>query len=285
MNPALWGTVTALSWGSADFIARFTGRALGVEIALFGMLAVGSVTMSLWVWLAGAPLVWRGDGLGWVVGAGVAITVGTLLLYSALVRGPVAVAAPISASYPVLIVAGEFALGTRPSALQWAAIAATMLGVWIVARGGGAALDSAAARGLAPTVLRALGSAVAFAAALFCAREAVAVYGEIETVWLARLVSLACVMAILVVRRGRPRLPARWWPPVAAQGLLDTFAYVALFTGAAGEGAVLAAVASSAFGVVTVILARIVLREAIGAAQWGGIALVSGGVAVLAASA
>lgn len=285
MNPALWGTVTALSWGSADFIARFTGRAVGVETALFGMLAVGSLAMSLWVWLAGPPLVWRGDGLGWVVGAGVAITIGTLLLYSALVRGPVAVAAPISASYPVLIAAGEFMLGTRPSAVQWAAMAATMCGVWIVARSGAAALDSSAGQRLAPTVVQALGSAVAFAAALFCAREAVAVYGEIETVWLTRLVSLACVLGILLLRRRRLRLRLRWWPPVAAQGLLDTIAYIALFTGAAGEGATLAAVASSAFGVVTVILARTVLREPIRAAQWGGIALASGGVAVLAASA
>ena len=285
MNPALWGTVAALGWGSADFIARFSGRALGPDTALFGMLAVGSVAMSLWVWLAGTSLVWRSDGLGWVALAGIAITIGTLLLYTALARGPVSVAAPISASYPVLVVIGELAIGTQPGGLQWPAMAATMLGVWIVARtGGGAGLESSAQRP-GPTVVMALGSAVAFAATVFFARAAVAVYGEIETVWLARLVSLACVLVILSLRRRPPRVPVRWWPPVAAQGLLDTIAYIALFTGVAGQDAALAAVASSAFGVITVILARIVLREPIRAAQWGGIALATGGVSFLSVSA
>ena len=285
MNPALWGTLTALGWGSADFIARFSGRALGPERSLFGMLAVGSVAMSLWAWLAPAPLVWRSDGLGWVALAGLGITLATLLLYTALARGPVSVAAPISASYPALVVAGELALGTRPGGLQWAAMAATMLGVLIVARTGrGAALDGGARR-LGPTVALALGSAVGFAVTLFFAREAVAVYGQIETVWLTRLVSLGCVLLILLLRRRPPRVPARWWPLLTAQGLLDTFAYIALFAGMAGAGTALVAVASSAFGVVTVILARIVLREPIGGAQWGGIALAGGGVAVLSASA
>ena len=93
MNPALWGMLTALGWGSADFIARFSGRALGPERSLFGMLAVGS--------------------------------------------------------------------------------------------------------------------AVGFATTLFVAREAVAVYGQIETVWLTRLVSLSCVLPILLLRRRLPRVPAR----------------------------------------------------------------------------
>ena len=62
MSPAIWGLMTALGWGGADFIARFVGRALGHQVALFGMLTVGSVLLPLVVWQAGLELVWEPSG-------------------------------------------------------------------------------------------------------------------------------------------------------------------------------------------------------------------------------
>ncbi|MEE8534873.1 MAG: EamA family transporter [Kiloniellales bacterium] len=63
MNPALWGLLTAVSWGSADFIARFTGRALGPRTALLAMLGVGAVAFSLLLWRRGVVPVL--DPAGW----------------------------------------------------------------------------------------------------------------------------------------------------------------------------------------------------------------------------
>ena len=48
-----------------------------------------------------------------------------------------------------------------------------------------------------------------------------------------------------------------------------------------GPGAEIAVVVSSGFGAVTVLLARVVLREAMTWAQWAGIVAIVGGVAVL----
>ena len=63
MNPALWGGLSAVSLGSADFTGRFTSRAMGVNSALFGILLVGSTLLSAWVWLADTPLIWDLSGL------------------------------------------------------------------------------------------------------------------------------------------------------------------------------------------------------------------------------
>ncbi len=63
MNPALWGLTTALSWGGADFIARFTGRAFGHQTALLGMLGASAVILSLICWQSPAPFV--RDPSGW----------------------------------------------------------------------------------------------------------------------------------------------------------------------------------------------------------------------------
>ena len=56
MHPALGGGLSALLLGSADFAGRFTSRAMGAPNALFGVLVVGCVLLSGWVWLAGVPL-------------------------------------------------------------------------------------------------------------------------------------------------------------------------------------------------------------------------------------
>ncbi|CAA7616604.1 hypothetical protein [Magnetospirillum sp. UT-4] len=55
----------------------------------------------------------------------------------------------------------------------------------------------------------------------------------------------------------------------------------AFLLGAAGEDAAIAAVAASAFMVVGVLLGWIFLKVRIGAACWGGVALVFLGVALL----
>lgn len=134
MNPALWGGLSAVSLGSADFTGRFTSRALGVNSALFGILLVGSTLLSAWVWLADTPLIWDLSGLWLLLLNGISTLVMTLLLYTALVRGPVSIVAPIVTSHPVLVVIFWVSPGTRPSIIQWGAILTTFIGILLVAR-------------------------------------------------------------------------------------------------------------------------------------------------------
>ena len=64
---------------------------------------------------------------------------------------------------------------------------------------------------------------------------------------------------------------------------LDGGAYYAMVAGSQGAGTAIVAVLASTFSAVIVVLARIVLREHISAAQWCGIALILAGVATLSA--
>jgi drug/metabolite transporter (DMT)-like permease len=285
MNPGLWGVLTAFSWGSADFIARFTGRAMGHEAALFGMLSVGAVVLSLLVWLAGVPLVWEASGWWLLVLTGLGVMVATLLLYWGLARGPVTIVAPLVGSYPALNVVFAVLLGVRPTAVQWGAMAVVLAGVVVVA---GAARsfedgDVFTRSRLRRTVTISLASALGFAVTVAAAQEATKIYGEFQTVWLTRWISLFAIALWLARRRQMPVLPARWWPLLGLQGLLDGGAYLALLAGSGGAGAAIAVVVASAFSAVTVVLARLILREAMTRAQWGGVALVVGGVVALSA--
>ncbi len=285
MTPGLWGLLTALGWGGADFIARFTGRALGHQVALLGMLSVGAVVLSLIVWASDAPLVWPPGGWGLLIATGLGIMVATLLLYWGLARGPVTVVAPIVGSYPALNLVLALFLGVRPTALQWAAMAAVLSGVILVAAAARSFEDGElyTRRDLRNTVLIALASSFSFSVTVAAAQGATALYGELQTVWLARWISLAAIVALLALRRRAPVIPVRWWPLLGLQGLLDGGAYLALLAGSEGPGSATAVVVASGFGAVTVLLARVFLREAMTWGQWTGIMLVVGGVAVLSA--
>ena len=284
MNPALWGGMTALGWGGADFIARFTGRALGPDLALFGMLGIGAVVLTIFQWQWGGPLVW--DAAGWwlLLGTGIGVAAATMLLYWGLARGPISVVAPIVGAYPALNLALAVALGVTPSAIEWAAMAQVVAGVLIVARSGAAeAPGGPSRRDLTRTVWIALASALGFALTVAAAQGAKEIYGELQTVWLGRWISLACVALFLAGRRKPPLVAMRWWPWLAGQGLLDAGAYVALLAGSQAVGSSVVVVVASSFSAVTVLLARIVLKEAISRPQWLGIALIVTGVAVLSA--
>jgi drug/metabolite transporter (DMT)-like permease len=285
VNPALWGTFAAFSWGGADFTARFTSRALGHENSLLGMLAVGSVVTTAWLLAADAPLVWRWSD-GWLlVATGVCVMAQTLLLYEGLARGPVSVVAPIVGCYPALVVLIGVLAGARPTLLQWAAMAVVMAGVVVVGRAA-----EAVARGEPPppggvrrTLAISAAAAVVYALGVSAGQAAAPTYGELETLWASRVVGLASLLPLYLLPRFAFRFSLRWSPAISAQGLLDAGAYLALFAAGRGEAAEIAAVAGSAFGSVTAVLARVFLQEPMTRGQWAGIALIFGGVALLTA--
>jgi drug/metabolite transporter (DMT)-like permease len=247
------------------------------------MLGASAVILSLIFWYGPVTLIRDPSGWWLILLTGVGIMTATLLLYWGLTRGPVTVVAPIAASYPALNVALAVILGARPSALDWAAMAAVMAGVIVVARAARSFEDPAGTtrRQLRFTIGLALGAALSFAVTIAIAQQASHLYGELQTVVLSRWVALAACGLLLLVRREAPRVPRRWWPWIGLQGLLDGGAYVAVLTGSQGPGAEIAVVISSGFGAVTVLLARLFLREAMTWAQWAGITAIVGGVAVL----
>jgi drug/metabolite transporter (DMT)-like permease len=175
------------------------------------------------------------------------------------------------------------ASGVRLTPFQWLFFLVTMIGIVTVGRSAGRfeGKGGYARRELHITMLFALGSAVAFAVGLSAGQHAAPTFGSLQTVWISRLVAVVGIMPLLFLRRPRQRIPARWWPPLAAQGLLDAGGYLALFQGSMGPGAEIAAITASGYAVVTVLLARFILREAVGILQWGGIGLVFVGAAAL----
>lgn len=283
MNAALGGVLAALAWGSADFIARFTGGAVGHVNALFGMLAASAVVLSGVVFIMGLPVAELSAGWWLLLLTGAGLMLATLLLYQGLVRGPVTVVAPIAGTFPAFNILLALVLGVRPSVLEWLSMAMVMVGVLVVARSAShfeARGDYSRAQ-IRVAVIVSLAASFMFAVTVAAGQEAGAIYGDVQAVFLGRWISLACCALLLALRREMPRIPLRWWPALGAQGVLDGTALVALLAGSAGAGSAVTAVLASTFSAVTVLLARVFIREAMSWGQWLGIAMILLGVATL----
>jgi drug/metabolite transporter (DMT)-like permease len=283
VDAAFWGAMSALSFGCADFIARFTSQRLGTARSLLGVLAIGLLPILAHVIGSDAPLTWPDAASAWlVVIYGLATALATLLLYEGLARGPITVVAPIVAGYPALVVALALLMGRNPGALHWAAMLMVLAGVLITARFVKAPVDGT--RVSRSTLAIAVAASVSYAGLVAAAQAVVPVLGEASTALSGRLVAIVALLAAMGLGVGHVR-PARGLEPVypllGLQGLLDGGGHLLLFAGSHGAYPEVAAVAGSCFGAVTTLLAYFILRERVTAPQWGGIALVFVGVASL----
>ena len=77
----LWGGGAAISWGFADFIARFTGRSVGVAATFLAVSVVGLGALLIFMWLRGETMLWHNPDATSALGIG-------LLVLSGAAAGP-----------------------------------------------------------------------------------------------------------------------------------------------------------------------------------------------------
>lgn len=276
MTAVLLGLLAALGWGIADVLARHTGRALGAQGALLTMSLAGMTGLGLWLMLAEGRLpAWPSHWT--LISAGLA-ALAMLMFYEAMRRGPVSLVSPLVGAYPAWMVLINLALGLRPGWTVLAAMAVTMGGVVLVAHFAAPEPGIAQPPRRRPTVLLALVSSVIFSVTLAVGQQAVLVDGEISVLFWGRVVAVLTMATVVILGPKPPRPSAGVLSLAALQGVLDAGGLFALYAAGRGLDGTLATVASSAFGVVTIVLARIFFRERISAPQGLGIAAVTVGV-------
>jgi drug/metabolite transporter (DMT)-like permease len=284
MISALLGLGSALGLGAADFMARFSARALGATLNYAAVLLIGALGTSLWLLATGTELVWSPLGYGIAVAHGIAVAVMCILLYMGIARGPIAVVVPIVAAHPALVLVVNVLMGVRPSAAQWAAMAVIIAGGIFIARTAVEEPEAAEAKSNRITVLIALGACLAYVAIVLTGQAATPLIGAAQTMWAGRWTGLIFIACVLLIQRTPIRIPSEWVPFVGLQATLDTLGYIAFLAGANSAAPHITMVIASAFSVVAVLLARIVINEPVSKMQWGAIALIAGGTAVLSAT-
>ncbi|WP_235281417.1 DMT family transporter [Thalassobacter sp. 16PALIMAR09] len=274
----LLGLTAALAWGIHDLCVRQVSQGTGIFASIVAVLIFGTLLvtpMSLWAW--DAP---RGpNALPLGLASGVLFGLAAIAHYKAFSIGPVRLVAPIIGAYPALSVGWAVYTGTPVSALQLLAVGIIIAGVGYVARAG----DNEAARTHpGPAILWSILAGTGFAATFAVGQAATAEGGELALLAPTRIAALIVVLAIAAMGRV-PILPG--WTQIrilAAMGALDALALGAVISAGGVSNPELASVLAATFGLITVVLAALFLREPMMRRHWTAVALVFAAIAYLA---
>jgi drug/metabolite transporter (DMT)-like permease len=285
----LLGVATAVSWGSADFLARFATRTLGSLRAVFWMQALGAVFVTILLLFAhDSGHLFDGSGWqpwGWGILAGAINTFAMLALYRAFEIGKLSLVGPVSASYPALTVVLSLLSGEHLSLSRAAGVVAALAGVLLVATGenspseAGSAKKSIGAAGLAWAIAASVSFGVLF---WLLGNRMIPRTGALATVWLIRVTGAALTFLLVLAVKLPLRLKKRQTVgQVYGMGFLDTAAFAMSNLGMRLEQVAVVSVLGSLYGAVTVALAAIFLKERVARLQWVGIACIFLGVTLI----
>ena len=277
---ALLGILSALSFGVGDFLARFSSREVGFKNSLFWMLFVGAIFYLILFTFFGDGLNPNPIGLSNSFLSGILIMFGLLCLYRGLQMGPVSIVAAITASNPLIVFLIRYALGTEPTLLQWLSTLVVISGAILVSFSANSFQESLGLtkKQIKESVIISFMASITLALGLIFSQEATNTLEPLETVIYIRFFSLLGISSILLFTRSKITLTKKAVPILFFQGILETSGYFCLVSAYIFDKASIAVVISSGFGLVTIILARLILKEQISKLQSAGIFLTFLGV-------
>lgn len=266
---------SAALYGAGDFCGGFASRRAGALVVVAVSQTAGLLLLCLLLpWLPAQPI--RADLL-WGALAGLSGGAGVGLLYRALAIGAMGVVAPTTAvcavGLPVLV---AIAFGERPSPSALTGIALALVAIVLVSRAPDGGNTLSAARGPAPR--RALPSGVGLAllsgvaiAVFFLALARTRPAAGLWPLCSARVTSAGIFAALAAIGREPLRMPGGTLALVLGAGLLDMLANVFYLLATRGGPLTGIVTLSSLYPASTVLLARLVLGERLGAWQAVGV--------------
>jgi drug/metabolite transporter (DMT)-like permease len=259
---------SAVVYGASDFLGGLASR----RGTVFGVVALSQLAglvalLALLPWLGG-PV--TAADLGWGAAAGLVGATGLLIFFRALSRGVMSVIAPVTAvtAAAVPVLAGLLD-GNRIGPVAGTGILLALVAVVLVsAEGGLGQLRTARPASLGAP----LAAGMAFGC-FFVLLDRTSADAGLTPLVAARIASFVLVVVVALVGRRSLRVGRSALPFVLASGVGDMTAN-ALFLLATQQGAELAIVGvlASLYPVSTVVLAQVVLRERLVAAQFAGLA-------------
>ena len=276
----LLGVLSAFSFGIGDFLARFSSQEVGFKNSLFWMLIVGAIFYIILFSIFGNGLNPNSIGLSNSFLSGILIMFGLLCLYRGLQMGPVSIVAPIAAINPLFVFLIRYVLGSEPTLLQWMATIVVISGAILVSISADSHQESLGLnkKQIKESVLISFIASVTLALGLIFSQEATNTLEPLETVIYIRFFSLLGIASILLFSKSKIFITKKAIPILFFQGILETTGYFCLVSAYAFDRVSIAVVISSGFGLVTVILARFILKEKISKIQGSGIFLTFLGV-------
>jgi drug/metabolite transporter (DMT)-like permease len=263
------------TWGLADFFGPLKGRMFGALRVLVYVQLGGLIGIAAIVAVRG-----KGPADGTVllaIPAAVSGTLGLYAYYRGMAVGAMSIVAPIAGVSAVVPVVFGIATGDRPSRWQLLGIGCALGGVFLASRDPGRT-GSRVAAGVGLALLAAIGFGGYF--------PPMHAAGDADFWWASlifRITSTSVILMTVAIRRPSLTIAPPQVPVLALIGLGDMFGNL-LFAAASNSGLVsITSVLASLYPIVTVILARIILKERVARSQEAGVVLTLVGVGLISA--
>jgi drug/metabolite transporter (DMT)-like permease len=277
MQSLFLGLTAALLWGMHDFILRRLGTRVDALPMLFVSLVSGIILLGTVTAIDGGFNILTTDTILMALAAGFFYALGCLALYRAFAIGPVRLVAPLCGSYPALSILFAIYGGNAVTVSVWASVAVIIAGIALVARGEKDSPSGKVGIAVLWSGCAALGFALTFAFAQTSAGQGDALAASSVT----RFGAILVIGALLLARRAALGPAKSIWRTLVVMGAIDVTAMTLVALAGRFPNPEIAAITSSIFGLITILLAMVFLGEKVRPVQWLGVLAVFGGVVVL----
>jgi drug/metabolite transporter (DMT)-like permease len=267
--PTNFSLAAVFFWGTSDFVGGYGARRANAFLLTAIAHVSGLLLMSAVALASHSPFP-SGTAVAWALAAGLSGGGALAIFYRALATGRMGLTAPVAAVLGAAIptVFGMFREGL-PQAAQMAGFVLAGVGIWLISR----AEDDSPPEGIGMAALAGIG----FAGFYLCIRQA----GDGSAFWTAatsKVSSFALTGLIVLLGRGAREIDRSGIALGVLAGCLDIIGSV-LFIRASQTGRLDAAVVlSSLYPAITVLLARLILKEHF--TRWKALGMVAALLAV-----
>ena len=284
MDSSIWfGLLSAFAYGAADYLSQVAGRQIGAWRATLYYYALGFVALSVALCLQpfGFQHLSRVPLSAWLiaVASGLLLLAAVVLFTQGLIKGSIAVVAPVMASYGAVTTLLSLLAGERFSYRTISGIALTIAGAC------GAAVRPAGSRsGLrSPGLGWACSASLAYGIGFWLQGYAVPAMGPLLPIWTVYAAGLAVLGALQAARfvdLAHQRSLSNMTPALAS-AILGVMGFVALNAGLGTGRVAVVVVLSSLSTAVTVILARVIDDSRMAWHQWLAVGTVMVGLSIM----
>lgn len=281
MQSLILGLAAALLWGMHDFTVRRVADVANAAALFLVVLGAGTILLAPFAFVAADWGAFTPGLIGFCMITGLIYALGVYSLFCAFAIGPVRLVAPICGAYPVLSVGLAMLQGRQVDPLAWLAVFAVLAGITVMAQGESVvdpdALDANKTKAVMWSIAAAFGFAVSFGMLHSAGQQA----PDLAVALIARCTGFCGVLWWVLRQRIALKPAFVIWPTLLLMGALDVGGMIAVTAAGAFERPEFAAVTSSCFGLVTILMAWRFLGERLSALQCIGAAIVFSGIVVL----
>ena len=266
MTAIIFGTLSALIWGACDFAGGIASRRTGPYRAVFYGETFGLLLLCITTtFFHERPISW--DELVLSITAGICGGFGALILYTAMGRGQMSIAAPVSALFAAILpVAVGVAMEGLPSPVKLTGFVVALFAIWMVAQNKGQKSQRSRLSNLQMPLISGLCFGVYFILLHQATHETM-----LWPLIISRFTGMLLVIVFMLAHGQSWQVSRSIWPFIIVNGALDIGGNVFYILAGQNGRLDVAAVLSSLYPGITVLLAWLILKEEISNLQKFGI--------------